>query len=78
MAYVGPTRSASFRTDVNNVLTRFGDHVPLEIRVAPSQAEAYGSAHANLEHQGQRYTWRPRWDDEIGQRYLRRLEEPTC
>jgi quercetin 2,3-dioxygenase len=23
MGYVGPTRSASFRTDVNNVLTRF-------------------------------------------------------
>jgi hypothetical protein len=25
MGYVGPTRSASFRTDVNNVLTRFAD-----------------------------------------------------
>jgi hypothetical protein len=54
------------------------DHVPLEIRVAQSQAEAYGSAHMDLEHRGQRDTWRLRWDDEIGRRDLRRLEEPTC
>jgi hypothetical protein len=51
------------------------DHVPLEVRAAQSQAEAYGSAHANLEHQGQRYTWRLRWDDANGQRLLRRLED---
>jgi hypothetical protein len=54
------------------------DHVPVEVRAAQSQAEAYGSAHAELEHQGQRYTWRLRWDDEIGQRYLRRVEKPPC
>jgi hypothetical protein len=54
------------------------DHVPLEIRAAASQAEAYGSAHADLEHQGRRYLWRLRWDDEAGQRFLRRLEAPAC
>ena len=32
MGYVGPTRSASFRTDVNNVLTRFVRQT-IEIRV---------------------------------------------
>jgi hypothetical protein len=51
------------------------DHVPLEVRAAQSQAEAYGSAQAELEHQGRRYLWRLRWDDEVGQRYLRHLED---
>jgi hypothetical protein len=35
MGYVGPTRSASFRTDVNNVVTRFGpplDYDPVVLR----------------------------------------------
>ena len=52
------------------------EHMPLAIAAAISQAEAYGSAHADLEHQGQRYLWRVRWDGEVGQRYLRRLEDP--
>jgi hypothetical protein len=61
------------------------DHVPLEIRAAQSQAEAFGSAHMDLEHQGRRYLWRLRWDDDAGQRYLRRAkdsqpsqEKPRC
>jgi hypothetical protein len=55
-------------------------HVPLQVALAISQAEAYGSAHANLEHEGQRYTWRIRWDDDIGQRYRSQIEHPqrTC
>jgi hypothetical protein len=42
MGYVGPTRSASFRTDVNNVLTRF---VPwgsgIDVRVGRVEPEAW-------------------------------------
>jgi hypothetical protein len=52
------------------------EHVPLAIAAAISQAEASGSAHADLEHRGRRYLWRVRRDDEVGQRYLRRLEGP--
>ena len=52
------------------------DHVPLAIAAAISEEAAYGSAHADPEHQGRRYLWRVRRDDEAGQRHLRRLEGP--
>jgi hypothetical protein len=31
VGYVGPTRSVSFRTDVNNVLTRFDGALPVSL-----------------------------------------------
>jgi hypothetical protein len=43
-------------------------HVPLEVRAAISQAEAYGSAHVDIAHAGRRYLWQLRWDDNIGRR----------